>query len=225
MWSNLPAQRAALGPRYHVVEAPPFRMAREWRDQGWLRQIKVYRLRRQCKGWQVAPWWRFPPGRWPAPPRELIAWAQRQAASNEQHPCHTTTALRLAVSFLLCPYPTQMALYCLELSEDLETQVVPILQESLRTFHAILEAEEPFHPQLTPGDLRIAQMLLEGIGQSEVAARLGLSESTVRSRIAVLCRRYGVPNRRALLACLFKTIGSDQQGLKRSLRSFPAQQE
>ena len=216
MWSNLQAQPAACrgaAPPRHAA-ASPFNIAREWRDQGWLRQIKVYRLRRQCKGWLVAPWWRYPPGRWPAPPREFIAWAQRQAICGKQHPCHVFLPPHLAISFLLSSAPVHVALYCMELSEGLGDQDALLLHLRASDFHAILQAEEPFHPQLIPCDLRIAQMLLEGLGQSEVAARLGLSESTVRSRIKALCRRYGVANRRALLSCLLKTIGPAQRGAR-----------
>lgn len=229
MWSNRQAQPAACCgvslSQPATVVASPFHIARDWRDQGWLRQIKVFRLRRQRKGWQVAPWWRYPPGRWPAPPREIIAWAQRQAISGKQHPCHILLPPHLAISFLLSSAPAHMALYCMELSDGLGDHDAFPVHPHLVDFHAVLQAQEPFHPHLGPGDLRIARMLLEGLGQTEVATQLGLSESTVRSRITVLCRRYGAPNRRALLACLFKTMGPGQQDRRRSPPSTPAHLE
>jgi DNA-binding NarL/FixJ family response regulator len=119
---------------------------------------------------------------------------------------------------LLCnPTPTQIALFHLEITRELSNTELRDIQAELLILYSVLETEEPFHPELAPTDLRIAQMLVEGIGQNEIAAQIGQSESTIRSRIAVMCRRHGVPNRRMLLARLLKTIQNKKPGSKRSI--------
>ena len=224
MWLNLLAQPAACGAgpalKCYALGRSPTEIAKGWREQGWFRQIKVYRLHRHCKGWQTTSWWRYPAGRWPALPRELIVRAQREATAGNPHPYCITTSSQLAMSILCNLAPMQIALCHLEITRQLSHTELRDIQAELLILYTSLETKEPFHPELTPTDLRIAQMLVEGIGQNEIAAQIGQSESTIRSRIAVMCRRHGVPNRRMLLARLLKTIESKGSGSK---RSFPNQ--
>ncbi|MHB8251835.1 hypothetical protein [Acidithiobacillus sp.] len=60
MWLNLLAQPAACGTgpalKCYALGRSPTDIARGWREQGWFRQIKVYRLHRHCKGWQTTSW-------------------------------------------------------------------------------------------------------------------------------------------------------------------------
>ncbi|MDD5375820.1 LuxR C-terminal-related transcriptional regulator [Acidithiobacillus sp.] len=224
MWLNLLAQPAACGAgpalKCYALGRSPTEIAKGWREQGWFRQIKVYRLHRHYKGWQTTSWWRYPAGRWPALPRELIVRAQREATAGNPHPYCITTSSQLAMSILCNLAPTQIALCHLEITRQLSHTELRDIQAELLILYTSLETKEPFHPELTPTDLRIAQMLVEGIGQNEIAAQIGQSESTIRSRIAVMCRRHGVPNRRMLLARLLKTIENKGSGSK---RSFPNQ--
>ena len=224
MWLNLLAQPAACGAgpalKCYALGRSPTEIAKEWREQGWFRQIKVYRLHRHCKGWQTTSWWRYPAGRWPALPRELIVRAQREATAGNPHPYCITTSSQLAMSIRCNLAPMQIALFHLEITRQLSHTELRDIQAELLILYTSLETKEPFHPELTPTDLRIAQMLVEGIGQNEIAAQIGQSESTIRSRIAVMCRRHGVPNRRMLLARLLKTIENKGSGSK---RSFPNQ--
>ena len=221
MWLNLLAQPATCGTgpalTCHALGKSPSDFASKWRKQGWFRQIKVYRLLRRYKGWQTRSWWRYPAGRWPAPPRELIVRAQREAISGSPHPYCIATCSQLAMSLLCNPAPTQIALFHLDITRALSDMELRDVQAELLILYTTLEIEAPFHPELTPTDLRIAQMLVEGIGQNEIAAQIGQSESTIRSRIAVLCRRHGVPNRRMLLARLLKTIENKRSGGNRTL--------
>jgi DNA-binding CsgD family transcriptional regulator len=224
MWLNLLAQPAACGAgpalKCYALGRSPTEIAKGWREQGWFRQIKVYRLHRHCKGWQTTSWWRYPAGRWPALPRELIVRAQREATAGNPHPYCITTSSQLAMSIRCNLAPMQIALFHLEITRQLSHTELRDIQAELLILYTSLETKEPFHPELTPTDLRIAQMLVEGIGQNEIAAQIGQSESTIRSRIAVMCRRHGVPNRRMLLARLLKTIENKGSGSK---RSFPNQ--
>ncbi len=224
MWLNLLAQPAACGAgpalKCYALGRSPTEIAKGWREQGWFRQIKVYRLHRHCKGWQTTSWWRYPAGRWPALPRELIVRAQREATAGNPHPYCITTSSQLAMSILCNLAPMQIALCHLEITRQLSHTELRDIQAELLILYTSLETKEPFHPELTPTDLRIAQMLVEGIGQNEIAAQIGQSESTIRSRIAVMCRRHGVPNRRMLLARLLKTIENKGSWSK---RSFPNQ--
>ena len=224
MWLNLLAQPAACGAgpalKCYALGRSPTEIAKGWREHGWFRQIKVYRLHRHCKGWQTTSWWRYPAGRWPALPRELIVRAQREATAGNPHPYCITTSSQLAMSILCNLAPMQIALCHLEITRQLSHTELRDIQAELLILYTSLETKEPFHPELTPTDLRIAQMLVEGIGQNEIAAQIGQSESTIRSRIAVMCRRHGVPNRRMLLARLLKTIENKGSGSK---RSFPNQ--
>ncbi|MBU2848669.1 helix-turn-helix transcriptional regulator [Acidithiobacillus ferriphilus] len=221
MWLNLLAQPTACGAgqalKCYALGRSPSDISRRWREQGWFRQIKVYRLHRHCKGWRTTSWWRYPTGRWPAPPRELIVRVQREVTSGNPHPYCIATSSQLAMSLLCNPTPTQIALFHLEITRELSNTELRDIQAELIILYSVLETEEPFHPELTPTDLRIAQMLVEGIGQNEIAAQIGQSESTIRSRIAVMCRRHGVPNRRMLLARLLKTIQNKKPGSKRSI--------
>jgi len=95
----------------------------------------------------------------------------------------------------------------MDIQRVLSSEEVQNLQMDLKILYQTLEIETPFHPELSPTDFRIAQLLLHGIGQHQIALAIGQSESTVRSRIAVLCRRYGVTSRRMLMIRLLKTIG------------------
>lgn len=215
MWLKLLAQTKLQGTDATLLnnnlQLSPTQMAQHWRNLGWLRQIKTYRIHRQSKSWQTHCWWRYPAGRWPTPPRELIVRAQREATGNTPTPHTVMTSLEIASSFVCNDTPMQIILFHLDTQRILTAVEMQKIQAGLTFLHSRLEIEYPFHPELNPTDLRIAQLLVNGIGQSQIALQLGQSESTIRSRIAALCRRHGVPNRRMLLARLLRTIGSKKQ--------------
>ena len=62
----------------------------------------------------------------------------------------------------------------------------------------------PQNEQLTAADRALLDMLHEGLSNKEMAARLGLAEITVKTRLARLYRRYGVKTRVQLLAFAVK---------------------
>lgn len=45
---------------------------------------------------------------------------------------------------------------------------------------------------LTPHQLRIAQGLLNGLSNKEIAKKLGLTASQVNSAVRYMCERYGI---------------------------------
>ena len=70
-----------------------------------------------------------------------------------------------------------------------------------RTALALLAQRRDTSPQRTndPGEQLILQMLRDGLSNKEMAARLGLAEVTVKSRLTRLYRHYGVRTRLQLL--------------------------
>jgi DNA-binding CsgD family transcriptional regulator len=75
---------------------------------------------------------------------------------------------------------------------------------------ALVSATEP-----TPSDLsrRLRQTLaclLQGDSEKQVAARLGLSHSTIHQYVMTLYRRFGVQSRPQLLAHAFRRLNQDR---------------
>jgi two-component system, NarL family, nitrate/nitrite response regulator NarL len=52
--------------------------------------------------------------------------------------------------------------------------------------------------QLTPRERQLIEVILEGAGNREIAARLGLKEQTVKNQLATLYRKTGASSRREL---------------------------
>lgn len=61
-------------------------------------------------------------------------------------------------------------------------------------------ASSPDRPTLSPRQLEVLECLLEGLAHAEVAERLGLSTSTVRTHVRHMCRMFDVHSTPALLA-------------------------
>jgi len=57
---------------------------------------------------------------------------------------------------------------------------------------------------LTPRQREVLQLLLDGLGEKEIAAKLMISRHTVHNHIKALHRAYGVASRGELLARLFR---------------------
>ncbi len=227
MWLKLLARPETLGQSPALIcndtSTSPIQIVQHWRNLGWMRQIKVYRLHRQAKRWKTYCWWRYPSGRWPCPPREIIARIQREISGGDTTSRPISAPNEVVFSLLCSTTPTQVILFHLDTRRTLNSEELHEMQTVLHNLYQILETEHPFHPELNPTDLRIAQMLLHGVGQSHIALELGQSESTIRSRIASLCRRHGVANRRMLMVRLLKTIGSkNRHALKSSMANHPS---
>ncbi len=50
-------------------------------------------------------------------------------------------------------------------------------------------------PQLTPRQQQIADCIVQGLSNKEIAKRLGLAEQTIKNHVRTLCERLGVHNR------------------------------
>ena len=56
-------------------------------------------------------------------------------------------------------------------------------------------------PMLTARQTRIVEMIADGYTDKELAGRLGMSPSTLRTHLDRMFRRFGVHSRAALVAC------------------------
>ncbi|WP_242588644.1 helix-turn-helix transcriptional regulator [Corallococcus macrosporus] len=93
-------------------------------------------------------------------------------------------------------------------------------RELLHLFHAECGAllglpEEPPGVRLTPRERQTLGLLLQGLGDKQIAARLGISRFTVNQYTKTLYRRFGVQSRTALLA---KVLGGQGGGTRRRER-------
>ncbi|RKG71776.1 DNA-binding response regulator [Corallococcus sp. CA054B] len=91
-------------------------------------------------------------------------------------------------------------------------------RELLHLFHAecgaLLGLPEPTREEapgvrLTPRERQTLELLLQGLGDKQIAARLGISRFTVNQYTKTLYRRFGVQSRTALIARL---LGSQGRG-------------
>ncbi|MBO8129821.1 MAG: response regulator transcription factor [Peptococcaceae bacterium] len=65
----------------------------------------------------------------------------------------------------------------------------------------MLLPEKQQSPSLTPRELEILTLILEGNSNREIAAKLHLSLPTVKEYCSRLYRKFNVKNRSKLLAC------------------------
>ena len=50
----------------------------------------------------------------------------------------------------------------------------------------------------------VLELIADGYATKQIAARLGISDATVEKHLRQLFRRYGVPNRAALVCAAFR---------------------
>lgn len=176
------------------------------RQAGWLRQARIYQMRRFRHRWSAVPWLRHPPGRWPALQTSILALCNDFSSSETSpHTCffppHT-----LAVLCTQSQNPPLAALFLYDLALPRSLPIHEALTAITPILAAVLKDSYPLQADLNPLDSRIAKALVEGLTTREIAARLHLAESTVRSRIARLIRHYGVKRRTALVAKLAQEL-------------------
>jgi DNA-binding NarL/FixJ family response regulator len=60
------------------------------------------------------------------------------------------------------------------------------------------EDDEVVEPEtLTPREIEVLELLAQGLANKSIAARLGISDQTVKFHVASICGKLGVPNRTA----------------------------
>jgi two-component system response regulator DevR len=73
-----------------------------------------------------------------------------------------------------------------------------------RTAVALLARPPGSIEEDTGSDAVVLSLLLEGLSNKEIAARLGMAEVTVKSRLTRLYKKYGVRTRLELVTCVVK---------------------
>jgi DNA-binding NarL/FixJ family response regulator len=53
----------------------------------------------------------------------------------------------------------------------------------------------PFEESLTPREVEVLELLAEGLSNKAIAARLGISDQTVKFHVAAICGKLGAANR------------------------------
>jgi DNA-binding CsgD family transcriptional regulator len=87
----------------------------------------------------------------------------------------------------------------------------------------LVSATEPSPDQLSPRLRQTLACLVEGDSEKQVAARLGLSPTTVHEYVTALYRRFGVHSRGELLAHLMRRSGRGEWSC--ALRAVPSSPE
>ena len=57
------------------------------------------------------------------------------------------------------------------------------------------QMEDQFEEPLTPREIEVLELLVEGLPNKTIAARLGISDQTVKFHVAAICGKLGAANR------------------------------
>ena len=60
-----------------------------------------------------------------------------------------------------------------------------------------LDDDEPVDQPLTPREVQVVELLAEGLPNKAIAARLGISDQTVKFHVSSICAKLGAANRTA----------------------------
>ncbi|MCS7350073.1 response regulator transcription factor [Thermoflexus sp.] len=109
---------------------------------------------------------------------------------------------------LLAFSPPVYGILPLEVSAETLWAAVRALREGLivlsSAFHPLLfasggpsgvEEEEAFGEELTPREIEVLRLLADGLANKEIAARMGISEHTVKFHVSSIYRKLGAANR------------------------------
>jgi DNA-binding NarL/FixJ family response regulator len=83
--------------------------------------------------------------------------------------------------------------------ERLQTEVMDILSRP------VVEGDE-LYEKLTRRERQIAYLIADGLGNEEIAARLSIAETTVKTHVSRILAKYGV-RQRAAVAAKIRPVG------------------
>jgi len=61
----------------------------------------------------------------------------------------------------------------------------------------VIDVDGPFQEALTPREVQVVELLAEGLPNKTIAARLGISDQTVKFHVSSICGKLGAANRTA----------------------------
>ncbi len=163
----------------------------------WLRVARIYRCRSLGSKSELQPWWRYPQARWGSVSPQLRALARSQAGLHQEF--HLLDGTRLFYARPLRHNRRLMAEMELQPSAVAELPWPEIRSLLTRVIELV-----PFIPPLEAEDRQLARLLLQGRRSAQLSHLLQWPASKIRSRMARLCRLFGVQSYAELMDCLWQ---------------------
>jgi DNA-binding NarL/FixJ family response regulator len=79
-------------------------------------------------------------------------------------------------------------------ASHIEADAILICSRAGRPFMG-RQNEDQFEEPLTPREIDVVELLAEGLSNKAIAARLGISDQTVKFHVAAICGKLGAANR------------------------------
>lgn len=131
---------------------------------------------------------------WPGVPEEWLAHFRRHQLVNAAvHACYDrASCVGTYFSFHRLPPPLG------QMQRAILTGITPLLHETLMRVIAHVEAATSEWPDLDEHERAVAKQIVSGRGNADIAAILGISESTVCDRVASILGKTGLGDRAGL---------------------------
>ncbi|OCX71855.1 hypothetical protein [Acidithiobacillus thiooxidans] len=163
----------------------------------WLHVARIYCCRSLGGKSELQPWWRYPQARWGRVSPQLRALARSQAGLHQEF--HLLDGTHLFYARLLRHNRRLIA--------EMELQPSAVAKLPWSEIRALLTRVielVPFIPPLEAEDRQLARLLLQGRRGAQLAHLLQWPASKIRSRMARLCRLFGVQSYGELVDCLWQ---------------------